>query len=93
MTTLEPTIREALISEFKEEDLPNNTYYGDGTPIEPAVLDELRQAYREETVAFPWQKGDILMLDNMLTAHGRTPFVGPRQVLTGMSMLVNREEK
>jgi alpha-ketoglutarate-dependent taurine dioxygenase len=90
VTTLEPAVRDALLSEFKEEDLPNNTYYGDGTPIEPAVLDELRQAYREETVTFPWQKGDILMLDNMLTAHGRTPFVGPRQVLTGMSTLVHR---
>ena len=30
------------------------------------------------------------MLDNMLTAHGRTSFVGPRQVLTGMSLLINR---
>jgi alpha-ketoglutarate-dependent taurine dioxygenase len=91
VTTLEPTIRDALLATFQEEDLPNNTYYGDGTPIEDVVLDELRQAYREETRAFPWQKGDILMLDNMLTAHGRTPFVGPRQVLTGMSMLIERE--
>jgi len=90
VTALEPTIRDALLAEFQEEDLPNNTYYGDGTPIEPAVLDALRQAYRQETVTFSWQKGDILMLDNMLTAHGRTPFVGPRQVLTGMSILIHR---
>ncbi|HEX3643103.1 MAG TPA: TauD/TfdA family dioxygenase [Ktedonobacteraceae bacterium] len=92
ITTLEPTIRDALLAEFQEEDLPNNTYYGDGTPIENAVLDELRQAYIQETVAFPWQKGDFLMLDNMLTSHGRTPFVGPRQVLTGMSRLIHRAE-
>ncbi len=85
ITTLEPTIRKALLAQFKEEDLPNNSYYGDGSPIEPDVLDELRQAYKQETVMFPWQKGDILMLDNMLTAHGRSPFTGTRQVLTGMS--------
>lgn len=91
-TTLEPTIRAALTAEFKEEDLPNNSYYGDGTPIENTVLDELRQAYAQETVVFPWQKGDILMLDNMLTAHGRTSFVGPRQILTGMSTLISRSE-
>lgn len=86
VTTLEPTVRKVLLAQFKEEDLPNNSYYGDGSPIETAVLDELRQAYMQETVTFPWQKGDILMLDNMLTAHGRTPFVGPRQILTGMAM-------
>jgi len=85
VSTLESTIREVLLAEFEEEDLPNNTYYGDGSPIEPSVLDELRQAYLEETVAFRWQEGDILMLDNMLVAHSRTPFLGTRKVLFAMA--------
>jgi alpha-ketoglutarate-dependent taurine dioxygenase len=84
-STLEPTIREMLHSQFKEEDLPNNTYYGDGSPIEPSVLDEIRDAYLKETVLFPWLKGDLLMLDNMLVAHGRAPFTGPRKILVGMA--------
>ena len=74
-----------MLAEFTEDDLPTNTYYGDGTPIEPSVLDELREIYRQETVAFPWEKGDVLMLDNMLAAHGRAPFVGTRKVLVGMT--------
>lgn len=85
VTTLEPTIREALLAEFKEEDLPHNTYYGDGSPIEQSVLDEIRDAYRQETVIFPWQSGDILLLNNMLVAHGRTPFFGSRKVVVGMA--------
>jgi alpha-ketoglutarate-dependent taurine dioxygenase len=85
VSTLEPTMREALLAEFKEEDLPNNTYYGDGSPIEPSVLDELREAYRQEKVTFPWQAGDVLMLDNMSIAHGRESFVGPRKVVVGMA--------
>lgn len=85
VTTLEAPVREALLAQLKEEDLPSNTYYGDGTPIEDEVLDELRAAYEQETVAFPWQKGDVLMLDNMAVAHGRAPFKGQRQVLTGMT--------
>jgi len=84
ISTLESALRESLLADFKESDLPNNTYYGDGTPIEPSVLDEVREAYRQETVTFPWQEGDILMLDNMLVAHGRSPFVGSRKIMVGM---------
>jgi len=85
VTTLEPKIRDALLAEFGEEDLPTNTYYGDRTPIEPGVLDLLRDVYRRETVSFPWQRGDLLMLDNMLAAHGRAPFVEPRKILVAMA--------
>ena len=85
VTTLEASLRDALLAEFGEDDLPTNTYYGDGSPIEPDVLEHLREIYREETVSFRWQEHDILMLDNMMSAHGRNPYVGPRRVLVGMS--------
>ena len=84
VSTLEPSTRKVLAG-LKEEDLPNNTYYGDGSPIEPAVLEEIRGAYRKEAVSFVWQEGDILMLDNMLAAHGRNPYVGPRKILVAMT--------
>lgn len=87
MSSLEPKIRQSLLATFKEEDLPRNSYYGDGSPIETTVLDEIRQAYQQETITFTWQDGDILMLDNMLAAHGRLPFVGSRKVLVGMANL------
>ena len=92
VTTLEASIRDSLLASFNEEDLPNNTYYGDGSPIEPSVLDELRQAYVEELVSFRWQEGDVLLLDNMLTAHSRNAFVGPRQILFAMSEPFIRED-
>jgi alpha-ketoglutarate-dependent taurine dioxygenase len=85
ISTLEAGIREALLTEFSEEELPHNTYYGDGSPIEADVLDKLRDIYQQERIVFPWQTGDILMLDNLLTAHGRKPFVGKRKVVVGMA--------
>jgi alpha-ketoglutarate-dependent taurine dioxygenase len=85
ISTLPLDIRECLLREFKEEDLPSNTYYGDGLPIEEATLDELREIYASETVMFQWQKGDLLMLENMLVAHGRAPFKGERKIVVAMA--------
>jgi alpha-ketoglutarate-dependent taurine dioxygenase len=84
-TSLEPTIRSALLSEFKEDGLPYNTYYGDGTPIEPTVIEQIHYAYAQEKVVFPWQEGNILMLDNMSVAHGREPYSGERKILVAMT--------
>lgn len=85
VSSLETTMCETLLALAGEELLPRNAYYGDGTPIEPSVLDHIREIYRREAVVFPWQEGDVLMLDNMLTAHGRRPFSGPRKILVGMA--------
>lgn len=92
VSTLVPEVREDLLKEFSEEDLPANTYYGDGTPIEPEALDHLRAAYHAETVSFPWQQGDLLLLDNMMVAHARAPYAGARKVLVGMAEPVSREQ-
>jgi alpha-ketoglutarate-dependent taurine dioxygenase len=85
ISTLEPSTRESLLGWLAEDELPYNTYYGDGSPIEAGVLDELREAYRQETVVFPWERRDVLMLDNMLAAHGRRPYGGARQIVVGMA--------
>lgn len=93
VSSLPPAVQESLLATLSEIDLPRNTYYGDGSPIELEVLDEIHQAFAAETVSFPWQAGDVLLLDNMLTAHGRTPFVGPRRVLTGMAQLFTPDQE
>ncbi|MDW5330240.1 TauD/TfdA family dioxygenase [Plantactinospora sp. KLBMP9567] len=92
VSTLEPTIRDGLLAELPEADLPTNSYYADGDPIEPEVLDHLRAAYERATVSFPWQAGDILLVDNMLVAHGRAPFTGARKVVVAMAQPVAEAE-
>jgi alpha-ketoglutarate-dependent taurine dioxygenase len=85
VTTLEPAVRDELLLHFEPGDLPTNSYYGDSSPIEASVLEHLREAYIQETVSFPWQAGDVLLLDNMLTGHGRAPYSGPRSIGVGMA--------
>lgn len=85
VSNLEPTVREAMLQAFEEEELPRNAYYGDGSSIETSVLDEIREVYQRASVSFPWQQGDVLLLDNMLVAHGRNPFVGTRKIVVAMA--------
>ena len=92
VSSLKPEIRESLLSMFNEENLPRNVYYADGSPIEASALDEIREIYQQEAVIFPWRQGDILMLDNMLTAHGRAPFAGPRRIVVGMAEPFSSQE-
>ncbi len=85
ISTLPALLREAILDEYDEEDLPTNSYYGDGSPIEPETLDHLREIYLDEKVLFPWRQGDALIVDNMLAAHGREPFKGKRKILVSMA--------
>ena len=85
ISSLHSEARECLLAQFGEANLPRNAYYGDGSPIEDSILDEIRGVYAEVETAYPWRESDILMLDNMLVAHGRRPFGGPRKVLVGMA--------
>lgn len=85
VSNLEPMVRETLLSVVEEADLPRNVCYGDGSPLEDSALEEIRGVLAEHAVYFPWQAGDLMMLDNMLTAHGRAPFKGDRKVIVAMA--------
>lgn len=60
--------------------LPYVTTYGDGTPIAAEHVSSLYPLLRDQTVVFAWSHGDVLLIDNFLTAHGRGAFTGLRDV-------------
>ncbi|HEV7798176.1 MAG TPA: TauD/TfdA family dioxygenase [Pyrinomonadaceae bacterium] len=85
VSRLPAEVREWLLNSYGEPNLPRNVYFADGSPIEAAMLDEIMRVHEEQAVVFPWREGDVLMLDNMLTAHGRKPFSGKRKVVVGIA--------
>ncbi|WP_298917445.1 condensation domain-containing protein [uncultured Nostoc sp.] len=86
---LDVKTRDSLLSLFDEKQLPRNVYYGDGTPIEDNVIAEINQVYHHSQTSFLWCKGDILMLDNMLCAHGRSPYIGQRKIVVAMGEMIH----
>jgi alpha-ketoglutarate-dependent taurine dioxygenase len=69
----------------REDLLPQNACFGDGAPFDAEMLDEVRRTYERERVLFPWQVGDLVMIDNVLACHGRMPYTGARKILAAMT--------
>jgi len=85
VTSLPEDVRDGLLAAFAEEELPRHAYFGDGSPIAPADLDVIRDAYDRETIGVQWEAGDVLVVDNLLVAHGRAPFSGARRLAVVMA--------
>lgn len=85
ISSLPSSTQAALLASHGEDALPRNAYFGDGSPIPLHMLDEIRHCYQQHKLKFAWQSGDLLILDNILYAHGREPFSGSRQVVVAMS--------
>lgn len=83
--TLAPEVREYLVDVYGADGLPFNTRFGDGDPIGEDVVQLLNQVYEANTVREPWHAGDLMLVDNVRTAHSREPFEGPREVLVAMA--------
>ncbi|MFJ1647078.1 TauD/TfdA family dioxygenase [Streptomyces sp. NPDC088258] len=85
ISALAPAEQGSLVQELGIDNVPRNAFYGNGDPIEPAVLEHIREIYEQEKVVVPWQRGDVLVVDNLLFAHGRNPYRGARKTVVAMS--------
>jgi len=87
---LEADVREDLLALVGAERMPRHVCYGDGTPIDDETMAIVGRAYEECAVRFDWRKGDVVMLDNMLAAHARDPYEGPRKIVVAMGAMFER---
>jgi alpha-ketoglutarate-dependent taurine dioxygenase len=82
---LEPDVREFLVDEYGAEGLPFDTSYGDASPIDESVVATINDAAAAATRRVPWQAGDVMVIDNIRTAHSREPYTGRRELLLAMA--------
>src|SRR5438067_8850539 len=87
--TIDREVREYLVDVYGEDGLPFTTRFGDGDPIGANVVQLINEAYEAHTVPDRWQAGDLMLVDNIRTAHGRERFEGPREVLVAMADAVH----
>jgi alpha-ketoglutarate-dependent taurine dioxygenase len=83
--TLADDVREYLVELYGEDGLPFNTRFGNGEPIGKDIVDLINGINEANTAREAWRPGDLLLVDNIRTAHGRDAYTGPREVLVGMA--------
>jgi hypothetical protein len=83
--TLDPEVREFLVDVYGSDGLPFNTRFGNGDPVNEDVVQLLNHLYEAHTARDTWQAGDLMLVDNIRTAHGREPFEGQREVLVALA--------
>jgi alpha-ketoglutarate-dependent taurine dioxygenase len=84
VSSLSAAAAQSLIQLYGINRLPRHAVYRDGSEIPVETLQTVRDAFSKATISFPWQRGDVLLVDNMQFAHGRRPFKGPRQVIVAL---------
>jgi hypothetical protein len=90
---LEPEVRKDLLEMVGIELMPRHVYFGDGSPIPDETIDIIGAAYEACAVRLGWQRGDVVMLDNMLAAHARDPYKEPRKIVVAMGAMYERDQE
>lgn len=81
-----PAETQQLIQQYVGKDKsPYDTFYGDGSEIGAETIALLKSLYEKHAVSIPYQQHDILLIDNLLVAHGRESYQGKREVFVTMT--------
>lgn len=84
-SALAPALRKMFEQAFGVGGLAHHCTFGDGEPIDEAMLAEVRAVMNGNKLLFDWQAGDMLVIDNVTMLHGREPFKGERKTLVFLS--------
>ncbi|MGW2304520.1 TauD/TfdA family dioxygenase [Streptomyces sp. NPDC001809] len=75
----------ALAELIPEDELPQNAFFADGSPIPADYITHVQEIGMKTAVDVAWEVGDLLLVDNVAVAHGRRAFTGQRRILVAMA--------
>jgi alpha-ketoglutarate-dependent taurine dioxygenase len=88
--TMDPELREYLVDVYGEAGLPFTTRFGNGDPIGADVVQLINDVYEANTARERWQRGDLMLVDNVRTAHARERFPERTLPIRARSATVHR---
>ena len=83
--TMKPEVRSFLLDLYGPGGLPFNTHFGNGDPVDEGTVAIINDAYEANTRSEPLRAGDLMIVDNIRTAHSRQPFEGERKVFVALA--------
>ncbi|MDF1756989.1 MAG: TauD/TfdA family dioxygenase [Legionellaceae bacterium] len=83
-SALDDSDKDIISTILDKKMFPRQSLYGDDSEITNDEIKEINDAFESEKIVFKWKKGDVLILDNELMAHGREPFQGKRKIVVAM---------
>lgn len=84
--------RMMLIDSFGDDGLPFDVALGNGEALTQDEVRQLLDAHAAELCRESWQPGDVMLVDNILSAHGRDAFTGRRKILVAMGEPVGLDQ-
>lgn len=81
--------RASIQALYSDRDYPRQALFGDGSPISDDDMAQILATYRRLEIATPWQQGDLVLVDNLMVAHGRNAYVGPRKLFVSLGDMIS----
>ncbi len=88
---LDDETRASLDALYRDRPFPRTVHYDDGIEIPDASIRELYALYEKHGTMIELEEGDFMVLDNMMVAHGRDAFQGPRKIWVAIGRAVDRK--
>lgn len=63
---------------------PYDAAFGDGGEIPTRTMEIVRDVLERQTRRFEWQRGDLVILDNLRMGHARDPYYGERSIMAAL---------
>jgi len=91
-SSLTQRLRAKAMKPFIRDRFYYHSTFADGSEYSESDIETIRNVIQQETVFFDWQRGDVLLIDNKLVAHGRQPYSPPRKIFAALLADVPRKQ-